>query len=79
MLEKTTCVYTSRSLFRQTSLQKMRESYILCLDDGVGSPKRVGMTTVLLQHFGAFFSLNAPTKRNKIFYTNSPLKNKSIR
>jgi hypothetical protein len=37
IIRRTTCLCTSRPLFRQTGLQEIREPHILCLEDGFWS------------------------------------------
>jgi hypothetical protein len=39
IIQRTTCLCTSRPLFRQTGLQEMREPHILFLADGFWSPR----------------------------------------
>jgi hypothetical protein len=59
-------------LFSDKLVPKMLKPYILCSEDGLGSPKRFKKQRI--------FSLikSAPAKRKKGFYTSRALKNWGI-
>jgi hypothetical protein len=57
---------SSRSLFLQTGLQKMREPHIFCLEDGLGPTKRFGKD--FAHHCGGFFhQIKSARKQEEMF------------
>ncbi len=78
IIRKTVFKCSSCPLFQQSGHKKMRDPYISCLKDGLGSPKR-RLGRRLAQHLIDFFHQIARANKKKGFHTSRPPKNQRIR